>query len=322
MAALTEFDLIDRYFRRPSPSAILGVGDDAAIVAPAAGCDLAVSVDMLVEGRHFPAGVDPRSLGHKALAVNLSDMAAMGATPRWALLAGALPEANPAWIEAFAGGFFALADEYRVELIGGDTTRGPLNLSVTILGEVPHAKALCRSGARTGDSIWVSGRLGDAALALAHQQGTIELSAEELASCLRALMWPQPRVRLGLRLRQLASAAIDISDGLVGDLAHILQSSAVGAEIALASLPRSQAARRLLAGDGRAAALQCMLAGGDDYELCFTSAAVHDRSVAAVALELGVAVCRVGTIVDGDALVVRDENGAQVALPRGFDHFA
>ena len=147
MAALTEFDLIDRYFRRPSPSAILGVGDDAAIIAPAAGCDLAVSVDMLVEGRHFSAGVDPRSLGHKALAVNLSDMAAMGATPRWALLAGALPEANPAWIEAFAGGFFALADEYRVELIGGDTTRGPLNLSVTILGEVPHACGLRRSGA-------------------------------------------------------------------------------------------------------------------------------------------------------------------------------
>jgi thiamine-monophosphate kinase len=322
MAALTEFELIDRYFRRTSPSAILGVGDDAAIVAPAAGCDLAVSVDMLVEGRHFAADVDPRSLGHKSLAVNLSDMAAMGATPRWALLAGALPDANPAWIEAFAGGFFALAEEYHVELIGGDTTRGPLNLCVTILGEVPHGSALRRGGARPGDSIWVSGRLGDAALALAHQQGTIELSPEELASCARALMWPQPRVGLGLRLRGRASAAIDISDGLAGDLAHILQSSAVGAEIALASLPRSQAAERLLAGNDRAVALQCLLAGGDDYELCFTCAAAHDRSVADAAREVGLSACRIGTIVEGSDLVVRDDNGVKLALPRAFDHFA
>ncbi len=322
MAALTEFELIDRYFRRPSPSAVLGVGDDAAILAPEAGCDLAVSVDMLVEGRHFAADVDPRSLGHKALAVNLSDMAAMGATPRWALLAGALPDANPAWVEAFARGFFALAGEYRVELIGGDTTRGPLNLCVTILGSVPHGSALLRSGAMPGDSIWVSGRLGDAALALAHRLGKIELSAEELASCLRALLWPQPQVPLGLRLRGRASAAIDISDGLVGDLAHILHSSGVGAEIALASLPRSRAAERLLAGDSRAVALQCMLAGGDDYELCFTSPPVHDRSVAAAARELGVAVGRIGTIVEGCDLVVCDADGAPLPLPRAFDHFA
>jgi thiamine-monophosphate kinase len=322
MAALTEFELIDRYFRRPSASAVLGVGDDAAIIAPAPGCELAVSVDMLVEGRHFAADVDPRSLGHKTLAVNLSDMAAMGAAPRWALLAGALPRADPAWIEAFARGFFELADEYRVELVGGDTTRGPLNLSVTILGEVPRGQALRRDGAKPGDSIWVSGRLGDAALALAHQQGTLELSPDELEYCLRALLWPQPRVLLGSGLREFASAAIDISDGLVGDLAHILRSSSVGAELALASLPHSPAAKRLLAGDQRAIALRCVLAGGDDYELCFTTPPAHDGAVVAAGRELGVAVSRIGAIVEGCDLVARDGDGAPITLPRAFDHFA
>ena len=163
--ALTEFELIERFFRRPSRSAVLGIGDDAALVVPSAGCELAVSVDMLLSGRHFFPDADPESIGHKTLAVNLSDMAAIGATPRWALLAGALPEVDTTWLTAFARGLFALADEYRVELIGGDTTRGPLTLCVTILGEVPTGQSLLRSGAKSGDSIWVSGHLGDAALA-------------------------------------------------------------------------------------------------------------------------------------------------------------
>src|SRR5438552_2235210 len=201
MAAINEFELIDRVFRRPSQSAVLGIGDDAALVQSTPGHEIALAVDMLVAGRHFFDDVDPASLGHKALAVNLSDMAAMGAKPRWALLAGALPEADARWIAAFAAGFFALADAHAVDLIGGDTTRGPLNLCVTILGEAPAGQALRRSGAKPGDAIFVSGRLGDAALALAHHRGHIALTAAELADCNRSLLWPMPRVELGQRLR-------------------------------------------------------------------------------------------------------------------------
>jgi thiamine-monophosphate kinase len=194
MAALSEFELIDRFFRRPARHAVLGVGDDAALLAPTPGCELAVSVDMLVAGRHFFADVDPEALGHKALAVNLSDMAAMGASPRWALLAGALPDADAAWIGAFARGFFALADAHGVDLVGGDTTKGPLNLCVTILGEAPAGQALRRRGARLGDAVFVSGRLGDAALALAHHRQRLILAADELAQCEAALLRPMPRV--------------------------------------------------------------------------------------------------------------------------------
>ena len=233
MAALSEFELIDRFFRRPVRHTVLGVGDDAALLAPTPGCELVVSVDMLVCGRHFFADVDPAALGHKTLAVNLSDLAAMGADPRWALLAGALPDADPGWIAAFARGFFALADAFGIDLVGGDTTRGPLNLCVTILGEAPAGQALRRRGARPGEAIYVSGRLGDAALALAHHQGRIALPSAELAACDRALSWPVPRVALGQRLRGLASAAIDVSDGLVVELGHWLAPS-VGGPVAAA----------------------------------------------------------------------------------------
>jgi thiamine-monophosphate kinase len=207
MAALTEFELIDRFFRRAEMSAgkvrgvVVGIGDDAALLAPTRGNQLAASVDMLVAGRHFFADVDPEALGHKTLAVNLSDMAAMGANPRWALLAGALPDADPQWLKGFARGFFALAAAHGVDLVGGDTTRGPLNLCVTILGEVPAGKALLRGGARGGDSIWVSGALGDASLALAHHAGRLALSADEAAACQNALLRPAPRVALGIIAR-------------------------------------------------------------------------------------------------------------------------
>jgi thiamine-monophosphate kinase len=323
MAALTEFELIERYFRRPAGSAIVGIGDDAALVAPSAGCELAVSVDMLVSGRHFFADTDPESLGHKALAVNLSDMAAVGATPRWALLAGALPEADATWLAAFARGMFALADAHGVELIGGDTTRGPLTLCMTILGEVPAGQALLRSGAKAGDGIWVSGRLGDAALALAHAQGRVKLQADEIAVCEPALLRPVPRVALGERLRGIANAAIDVSDGLMGDLDHVLRASQVGAEIEIAALPRGAAMRRLLAGDERALALRCLLAGGDDYELCFTAARGRDADLDAMARASSLALTRIGSITPTSGIVVRDESGrALAALPRAYDHFA
>lgn len=331
MPALTEFELIDRFFRRRAQKSagetttgtVLGIGDDAALLSPAMGHQLAASVDMLVAGRHFFTDVDPESLGHKTLAVNLSDMAAMGASPRWALLAGALPDADPRWLDGFARGFFALADAYAVDLVGGDTTRGPLNLCVTILGEVPAGRAILRSGARPGDSIWVSGALGDASLALAHIAGRLKLSPGDAASCQRALLRPVPRVALGIALRDLASSAIDLSDGLVGDLGHILDASQVGATIELAAIPHSPALERELAGPAREIALQCLLAGGDDYELCFTAAPADDPRVAALASTLGVALHRVGSIVAGRGLIVRNAGGHELAaLPRAYDHFA
>jgi thiamine-monophosphate kinase len=320
---MTEFDLIERFFRRASRSATLGIGDDAALVMPSPGCQVAVSVDMLVSGRHFLPDTDPESLGHKTLAVNLSDMAAMGASPRWALLAGALPKVDTAWLGAFARGLFALADRHGVELIGGDTTRGPLTLSVTILGEVPPGQALLRSGAKRGDSIWISGRLGDAALALAHMQGQLVLGSDELARCERALLRPTPRVALGVALRGLASAAIDISDGLTGDLGHVLRASGVGATIELAAIPRGAAMTRLIAGPQRPLALRCLLAGGDDYELCFTVPQARETELGNVALHLELELTRIGTVRDGEQIIVHDERGNQLApLPHGFDHFA
>jgi thiamine-monophosphate kinase len=322
-AALGEFELIDRFFRRPTRHTLLGVGDDAALLAPTSGCELAVSVDMLVEGRHFFRGADPEALGHKTLAVNLSDMAAMGATPRWALLAGALPIAEPVWLDAFARGFFALAEASGVELVGGDTTRGPLNLCVTILGEVPAGQALLRSGARPGDTIYVSGTLGDAALAVAQRRDRVVLDPGELARCEARLHCPVPRVGLGERLRGIATAAIDISDGLVGDLGHVLDASGVGAVIELAAIPRSRAIDRRLASRARALALKCLLAGGDDYELCFTVPRGRAGEIAALAETLGVPLTPIGAIEERAGLLVIDEKGRALAsLPRAFDHFA
>jgi thiamine-monophosphate kinase len=329
MAALTEFELIDRFFRRPENSTgsargiVLGIGDDAALLAPTPGNQLAASVDMLVSGRHFFADVEPEALGHKALAVNLSDMAAMGATPRWALLAGALPDADPQWLKGFARGFFALATAHGVDLVGGDTTRGPLNLCVTLLGEVPAGTALLRSGALAGDSIWLSGTLGDASLALAHHAGRVVLTADEAAACWNALLRPAPRVALGIRLRGLASAAIDVSDGLVGDLGHVLEASKVGAVLELAAIPRSKALDRQLASSAHDIALECLLAGGDDYELCFTAAPSQDPRVVALAVELGLELRRVGTIAPEPGLIVQDSSGRPLApLPQAYDHFA
>ena len=318
----SEFELIARHFTRPAANAVLGVGDDCALVDVTNGMDLAVSTDTMVSGTHFFPDVDPETLGHKALAVNLSDMAAMGATPRWALLAGALPDADTQWLKGFARGFFALARAHGVDLVGGDTTRGPLNLCVTLLGEVPAGKALLRSGALAGDSIWLSGALGDASLALAHHAGRVVLTADEAAACWNALLRPAPRVALGIQLRGIASAAIDVSDGLVGDLGHVLEASKVGAVLELASIPRSKALDRQLASSAHDIALQCLLAGGDDYELCFTAAPAHDRRVVTLATELGLELHRVGTIAAEVGLVVQDSSGPLLPLPQAYDHFA
>jgi thiamine-monophosphate kinase len=322
---VNEFALIDRYFRRaPRDASVrLGVGDDAAIVLPAPGMELALSVDMLIEGRHFLAGTDPRRLGHKALAVNLSDLAAMGATPRYALLAGALPDADEAWLAAFMAGFDALAERYGVDLIGGDTTRGPRNLCVTIVGEVPPGAALTRSGAIVGDDIYVSGTLGDAALALAALRQRTTLAPDALSAARARLEAPEPRVDLGLRLRGVATAALDISDGLTGDVAHILESSRVGARIDLATLPRVPALAAQLTSGERALALSCLLAGGDDYELCFTAPTASRDRVAGIAADLALPLTRIGVITATPGLVVLDESGRSLAaLPPAFDHFA
>jgi thiamine-monophosphate kinase len=317
---LGEFDIIARYFTRPAHSAGLGIGDDAALVVAPTGLTLAITTDMLLEGRHFVAGADPRKLGHKALAVNLSDLAAMGADPRWFTLSIALPEVDETWLSAFSEGMFAIADAHKCEIVGGDTTRGPLVISITAIGTLPTGYALRRDGAVEGDDVWVSGSTGDAALALAHRQGRVTLSHAAAASCLARLDQPEPRVALGRKLRNVANAAIDVSDGLAADLGHILERSKVGAEIRLDALPRSPAVAAL---DDAKLANDCLLAGGDDYELVFTAGAERRDAVEKAGAAAGVAVTRIGRIVAGSALTVLDASGRPVALGRGgYDHFA
>jgi len=365
---MSEFDLIQRYFTRATPGAELGVGDDAALLRVGSGMELAVSTDMLVSGTHFLPDADPFLLGHKTLAVNLSDLAAMGAQPRWALLSLALPEAEETWLQKFSEGFFALADQHGVELVGGDTTRGPLNLCVTIMGEVPQGAALRRSAAQLGDDIWVSGRLGDAALALAHLQGKVELSAADFAMCALALHQPTPRIELGMALRGVAHSAIDVSDGLLADLGHILECSKLGAEIQFDALPISDTLRsysgqdpslsfprrressliktldsrfRGITSDLPACGLsrmasssindgcledllihRCVLAGGDDYELCFTAPIAHRVAVEELSHRMNLPLTRIGAIVAGSGCTVRAADGSIINIGEsGYDHF-
>ncbi len=317
----SEFDLIARYFARPVKSVVLGIGDDCALVRPPEGLGVAITTDMLCEGTHFFADVDPRSLGHKTLAVNLSDIAAMGADPRWATLAIALPRVNEAWLQGFAEGFFALAERFGVELIGGDTTKGPLTLSVTLLGTYPLGHALRRDGACAGDDLWVSGETGAAALAVAERRGRLALSADALGICARRLDWPEPRVLLGRALRSVATSAIDVSDGLVADVGHICERSRVDAEIALQRVPRLP----LIEADrvDPLIARSALLAGGDDYELAFTAAAASRSAIEALALRLPLRLTRIGAIVAGTGVVrVIDADGVVVPLASGgFDHF-
>lgn len=320
----SEFDIIRRYFARTAPQAVLGIGDDAALIDVTPGTELAVSTDTLVCDRHFFAATDPYRLGHKSLAVNLSDMAAMGAKPRWALLALTLPQQlvkhNETWLPQFSAGFFALADKYHVELIGGDTTAGPLNIGIQILGEIAKGKALRRSGAKNGDDIWVSGMLGNAALALNHELGKITLQSDEIDQCQPALLTPEPRIELGQRLIALAHSAIDISDGLLADLGHILENSGKSAVIQLESIPCSAVLKKRLP---QSQALHCLLAGGDDYELCFTAPAAHREAIARLATELGIPLTRIGEIAAGEGLIVTDAHGKTLTLETtGYDHFS
>lgn len=308
-----EFDLIRRFFQRPAAAGVeVGVGDDCAVLVPTPGARWLVSSDMLVEGRHFLSTVDPARLGHKALAVNLSDLAACGATPRGFTLALALPRADEAWLAGFAQGLWALADASGIPLVGGDTTQGPLNLCITVFGEAPPGQALLRSGARVGDEVWVSGRLGDARLALEVFRGTVALAGEAFEQVRRAMELPTPRLGLGQALRGVATAALDISDGLLGDLGHLLAASRVGATLDLEALPRSP----VLAAQPQAVQQACLLAGGDDYELVFTA------PKGARLPDVGVPLTRIGRIDAEPGLRVVDARGAPVAHGlQSFDHF-
>ncbi|MEP7300738.1 MAG: thiamine-phosphate kinase [Caldimonas sp.] len=318
MAHLGEFELIARYFTRPVRRAALGVGDDCALLAVAPGMSLAVSSDMLVAGRHFVSTVAPERLGHKALAVNLSDLAACAARPLAFTLALALPEADESFLAPFARGLHALAEEHGCELVGGDTTRGPLTIAITVFGEVAAGAALLRSGARPGDDLYVSGTLGDARLALEVLRGTASVPGDAFARLRRAMEEPQPRVALGLALVGIASSAIDVSDGLAGDLGHVLVRSGVAALVDVDALPRSAD----LAVQQAAVQHECLLAGGDDYELVFSAPAGRRSDVAAAAVAAATAVTRIGRIEAGAGLRFVDAAGRAVAAPASsFDHF-
>jgi thiamine-monophosphate kinase len=334
-----EFELIARYFTRPARKAVLGVGDDCALLQIAPGMQLAVSTDMLVAGRHFFEDADPFLLGHKCLAVNLSDLAACGARPLAFSLALALPQAQDEWLAPFAKGLLALADAHGCELIGGDTTRGPLTICITVYGEVPAdaaalpipTQALLRSGAQPGDDVYVSGSVGDAALALLALQGRLTLPTELLQAARARLEQPTPRVALGLALRGIASACADISDGLLGDLGHILARSECGARLEVEKVLPLLAARQAYAGGsaqfdseiGARTAMQCVLAGGDDYELVFTAPTAQRSALAALSDTLGLPLTRVATIEAAPGLRLVDAAGHAVAHDfASFDHFA
>ena len=334
-----EFDLIRRFFTRPTPRAVLGVGDDCALLQSAPGMQTAISTDMLVAGRHFFADTDPQALGHKALAVNLSDLAACGARPLAFTLALALPQADAAWLAPFAQGLLALADAHGCELIGGDTTRGPLTICITVFGEVPArganpsapTSALLRSGAQAGDDIYVSGTLGDAALALRALQGALVLPPDALATARMRLERPEPRVALGQALRGVASACADVSDGLLGDLGHILERSGLGAEVDVDRVLPLLAARAHFAEGvaqfdqryGSATAQQCVLAGGDDYELVFCAAPAQRAAVARASAHSATPVTRIGHVQAAPGLRLVDGQGRSVAPQfASFDHFS
>lgn len=318
--SLSEFELIRRFFTHRARSAVLGVGDDAAIVRARRGCELVVTTDMLVAGRHFRTDADPEKLGHKALAVNLSDLAAMGAAPRWATLALALPGVDVRWLAAFSRGFMRLARRHGVDLIGGDTTRGPLNISVEVMGEVPAGAALRRDGARVGDDIWVSGTLGDAALALSARR--LALTRRERAWLNERLDAPTPRIILGERLRGVARSAIDVSDGLVADLGHICERSRVTARVKFDDIPVSAVMKRHLE---RPAARAALLAGGDDYELVFTAARARRDAIRRLSRRLRLKLTLIGRITprrDGALVTVIDAAGRPVVPGRkGYEHF-
>lgn len=317
---LSEFSIIAQYFTRPPvrTDVVLGVGDDAAVLEIPADMQLAVSVDTMVAGRHFPHEASPVAIGHKALAVNLSDMAAMGAEPAWATLALTLPEPDETFLTGFAEGFYSLAETHGVELVGGDTVRGPLQVTVQIHGLLPRGKALTRSGARAGDHLFVTGALGDGGAGLALVQGRVHCDKPAAELLRRRLDYPTPRVQAGIALRGIASAAIDISDGLLADLGHILEGSSVGAEIELDALPMSTELRRCI--DSDTERLRLALTAGDDYELCFTVPEEKLAELQRVAEKWDCPVSRIGRIHAGSGIAFQNGELPE-ALIAGFDHF-
>jgi thiamine-monophosphate kinase len=326
---MTEFDLIARYFERPvAPGGPVarGIGDDCALLDFGGANQLAVTTDMLIAGRHFFPDAAPDSIGHKALAVNLSDLAATGAQPRCFFLALGLPSADEAWLEGFSAGLFRVADEFGCVLAGGDTTRlagnargsGPLTICITAVGDVSRGHALTRAGAQVGDDVWISGELGDAALALEAHAGRAHLEGRDAAAAGLRLERPAPRVGLGVALRGIATSCIDVSDGLIGDLAHVLTRSRAGATLRWAAIPRSVAMGR----QPDEVQLRCVLAGGDDYELLFTASAGRRSAVQAAADQARTPVTRVGAITEGRDLAIVDEAGMPMDTPfKAYDHF-
>jgi len=319
---MDEFELIRRYFAEltpPRPDVALGIGDDAALLAPPRGHEVVVTTDTLIAGRHFPDDTDPQAVGWKALAVNLSDLAAMGAEPRWFTLALTLRMADPEWLAGFAAGLGAMAREAGVALVGGDTTQGALSITVTAMGTVPAGKAVRRSGAKAGDAICVTGTLGDAALALrllGESGGRGEARSADLEHLRARLNRPVPRVAAGAVLRDLAHAAIDLSDGLAGDLSHVLEASGVGAELRSNKLPMSPAFKNLSEPEER---LELQVAGGDDYELCVC---LPPNDVAKLRKRLDVPLTEIGKVVKGKGLTVLDAKGKKLAIdPFGYRHF-
>jgi thiamine-monophosphate kinase len=319
---MSEFDIIRRYFTVSSPSRAdvrIGIGDDAAIVQPAAGHELAITTDTLVSGIHFPETTSPYDIGHKALAVNLSDLAAMGATPAWVTLALTLPEENSAWLTAFAEGFFALAHRHGVQLIGGDLTRGPLSITVQALGQIPAGQAICRSGAQPGDLIYVSGTLGDAGLGLRAVQTDLSLDATHFEHVLTRLNRPEPRISLGESLRSIASSAIDLSDGLAADLGHILEKSQTGATLIVDHLPLSEALTHSVSFHD---ACEFALTAGDDYELCFTLPPAQRALLEERLTTLSCRVTCIGEITAEPGLNLRYQNGSSYhGSIFGYQHF-
>jgi thiamine-monophosphate kinase len=321
-----ERTLISTYFdrRRAGPAGrrediVVGIGDDAAVLRPEPGFDLVVATDTIAEGTHFPAAIPANAVGHRCLAVNLSDLAAMSAEPLWFSLALSLPRADPAWLEDFAAGLFALADPFDVALVGGDTVRGPLGATVTVHGRVRPDCAVLRSGARPGDGVWVTGHPGDAVagrLLLADVPPASEPATARAALCQRFL-YPQPRVREGLALAGLATAMIDVSDGLDDDLNKLLSASGAGAELDAAAVPLSAELRAVRAGE----ALECALTGGDDYELCFTARSSDDARLRDLAAGWTTPLTRIGTIVPGGGACWRLEGQSLVVPGSTFRHF-
>ena len=314
----SEFDLIAKYFTRPTPRTLLGVGDDAALLTLGSNMELAISTDTLVEGTHFFPDANPRQLGWKALAVNVSDMAAMAANPHWATMALTLPAIDDAWLKAFSEGFFDCAQRFGVDLMGGDTTRGPLSISITVMGDIPIGGALRRDAAKYNDDIWVSGQLGNAALGLAALQGRVP--REELESCIAALHSPQPQAELGLALRGRANAAIDISDGLLADLGHIVERSKLGADIKFDAIPRSPILSRFMHDP---IGQECLLTGGEDYELCFTAPARRDDEIRLIGEKLKIRLTRIGKITSGKGVRLLDVYNKPIPYDhKGYDHFS